>query len=307
MEKTLVMVKPDGVRRRLTGKIIERVEEEGFIIKGMKKLWMSKTLASSFYDVHKGKSFFSELLEFITSGPIVALLVEGAGCVERMRKIVGATDPLKAEKNTIRAIYGEDIQRNVVHASDSVESAKRELFLIFCQKEKKSIFEPIDIGGLKDEVELFFEEDPMNMLFMEEAEDIELASPLFVHVRLINRGKFIEAKGKVETTLLLSCIRCLECFEYPIKEEFLFHYYLLTSLPKELELKEEDFKIVYIKEKKIALFSQIREILLLSSPFNPLCKKDCKGLCQLCGKNLNKEQCFCKKEKGENPFSLLKK
>jgi uncharacterized protein len=128
-----------------------------------------------------------------------------------------------------------------------------------------------------------------------------------VWVSLKERRNFLEARGRVETTLQLCCTRCLEPFEYPVKEEFLLHYHKEREEEREIELKEEDFKEVLLKEGKIRLFEQIREVLLLTCPINPICNPECRGLCARCGKNLNKEECICKEETKNTPFSLLKR
>jgi nucleoside-diphosphate kinase len=130
-ERTLVLVKPDGVRRRLIGEIIKRIEAKGYDIKDMRMLTIDVSLAQEHYAEHVEKPFFDELVAFITSGPIVAMIVEGDDAVMGMRELMGATDPLDAAPGSIRGDYATVITENIVHGSDSLESAKRELDLFF--------------------------------------------------------------------------------------------------------------------------------------------------------------------------------
>ena len=131
MERTLVLVKPDGVQRGLAGEIISRLERTGLKIVGVKLLQMDNALARRHYGVHEGKPFFTGLVQFITSGPIVALVFEGPRAVEAARKVMGATDPVKAASGTIRGDLGIDIGRNLVHGSDSDETARKEIAIFF--------------------------------------------------------------------------------------------------------------------------------------------------------------------------------
>lgn len=131
MERTLLIVKPDAVKRRLVGEVIKRVEETGFSILDIRFVKLSQKDAESLYEVHRGKSFYNDLLKFITSGPIVALLLEREDAISKMREVVGATNPANAEKGTIRGDLGGNIEQNVVHASDSKESAAREIPIFF--------------------------------------------------------------------------------------------------------------------------------------------------------------------------------
>lgn len=131
LERTLVLVKPNGVARGLIGEIIGRYERRGLRISALKMLHVSKTLAAEHYAEHEGKSFFEELVSFITSGPIVAMIVEGPSAVQVVRDMNGATDPLKAAPGTIRGDLALDVGENVVHGSDSVASAEREIALYF--------------------------------------------------------------------------------------------------------------------------------------------------------------------------------
>lgn len=131
MERTFLAVKPDGVQRRLVGEIISRFEAKGFTLVGLKFLQVSRELAEQHYAEHKEKPFFSGLVDFITSGPVVAMVWEGKGVVAAARKIIGATNPLNAEPGTIRGNYGIDIGRNIIHGSDAPETAQREISLWF--------------------------------------------------------------------------------------------------------------------------------------------------------------------------------
>jgi nucleoside-diphosphate kinase len=125
------MVKPDGVERGLIGEIISRVEKKGLRIVAMEMLCVDKALARKHYAEHKGKPFFEDLVAYITSGPCVAMVVEGESAINILREMIGKTNPKEAAAGTIRGDFGIDKQRNVVHASDSRESAKREIALFF--------------------------------------------------------------------------------------------------------------------------------------------------------------------------------
>jgi nucleoside-diphosphate kinase len=131
MERTFVMVKPDGVQRQLAGKIVSTLERRGLKIAGLKLLRITPELAGRHYAEHRDKPFFQGLVDFITSGPVVAMVLEGKDCIAMVRGMMGATDPLKADPATIRGRYGIDIGRNVVHGSDSPASAAREIALFF--------------------------------------------------------------------------------------------------------------------------------------------------------------------------------
>ncbi len=131
MERTFVMVKPDGVQRGLIGEVISRLERKGLKIVAMKMLWIQEELAREHYAEHAEKPFFQALVDYITSGPVVAMVVEGKEAVKVVRTLVGATNPVEASPGTIRGDFGMDIGRNVVHASDSLESAEREISLFF--------------------------------------------------------------------------------------------------------------------------------------------------------------------------------
>ncbi|MEM3656467.1 MAG: nucleoside-diphosphate kinase [Thermoprotei archaeon] len=130
-ERTLLMVKPDGVRARLTGDIIKRIEMKGLYISAIKKFKFSRDLAEKFYVAHKSKGFFQDLVNFITSGDVVALVVEGESAISVVRRLIGPTNASEAPPGTIRGDFANSIQENVVHASDSVETAKYEIDLLF--------------------------------------------------------------------------------------------------------------------------------------------------------------------------------
>jgi nucleoside-diphosphate kinase len=135
MERSLVLIKPDAMQRSLAGVIIARLEKRGLKIVAMKMLRMDKGLAEKHYAVHKDKAFFNDLVEFITSTPIIAAVFEGERAIEAIRQTMGATDPLKAAPGSVRGDFGLDIQRNLVHGSDSAENAEREINLFFSHGE----------------------------------------------------------------------------------------------------------------------------------------------------------------------------
>jgi nucleoside-diphosphate kinase len=131
-ERTLLLIKPDGVERRLVGEIIGRIERKGLTVAALELRIVSDELASRHYAEHDGKPFFGSLLEFITSGPLVAAIIEGPRAVTALRQLVGGTDPVeKAAPGTIRGDFGLETQFNLVHGSDSPESAEREIGLWF--------------------------------------------------------------------------------------------------------------------------------------------------------------------------------
>ena len=134
-EQTLVLVKPDGVARSLTGEIISRIEKKGYVVTGLKMLTPTTDQLAAHYAEHEGKPFYAPLLEFMSSGPIVAMRVEGDRVIEGFRSLAGTTDPTTAAPGTIRGDlgrdWGEKVQKNLVHGSDSVESANRELGIWF--------------------------------------------------------------------------------------------------------------------------------------------------------------------------------
>ncbi|MCS7141753.1 MAG: nucleoside-diphosphate kinase [Candidatus Nitrosocaldus sp.] len=139
-DKTLILIKPDAVSKNATGAILKRFEDEGFRIRELLMLRLSREEAEEFYSVHRDKPFFNELVRFITSGSIVAAVLEdtrmgidgsGDDAIARVRRIIGATNPSKAEEGTIRRMYGSSITENAIHASDSIESFERETKVIF--------------------------------------------------------------------------------------------------------------------------------------------------------------------------------
>jgi nucleoside-diphosphate kinase len=131
MERSLIIIKPDGVQRHLIGEIVGRIEKKGLKIAAMKMLQVSRELAQKHYDVHKGKPFYGPLVNFITSGPVVAMAVEGPNAITVMRKLMGKTFGFEAEPGTIRGDFGVSTQYNLVHGSDSPETAESELSLWF--------------------------------------------------------------------------------------------------------------------------------------------------------------------------------
>ncbi len=130
-EQTLAIIKPDGVARKLIGAVISKMETQGLTIKAMKLIRMTKEQAKGFYKVHEGKPFFESLTDFMSSGPCVVMVLEGEDAISRYRKLMGATDYRKAEPGTIRREYATDIEKNVVHGSDSPESAAFEIGYFF--------------------------------------------------------------------------------------------------------------------------------------------------------------------------------
>ena len=131
MEQTLALIKPDAVERNLIGKILAMIESDNFRIKHMKLTKMSVPLAETFYSIHKGKSFFDKLIKYMTSGSVVALVLEKEDAVASFRQLVGTTDPNTAADNTIRKLYAIDKSFNSVHGSDSIKNAKIEMSIIF--------------------------------------------------------------------------------------------------------------------------------------------------------------------------------
>ena len=131
VQQTFIMVKPDGVRRRLVGEVVRRIEAKGYELREMKLFTMDESLAKKHYAEHTEKPFFGDLVTFITSGPVVAMVVEGPDAVTGMRGIMGATNPLDAAPGSIRGDFASFITENIVHGSDSPESAEREINLFF--------------------------------------------------------------------------------------------------------------------------------------------------------------------------------
>jgi nucleoside-diphosphate kinase len=144
VERTLVIIKPDGVQRGLIGTIIGRLEARGLKIVGMKLMQIDRALAERHYAVHKGKPFYEGLLDYITSGPVVVAVLEGPGAIELVRQTMGATRPSAAQPGTIRADYAIDVGRNLVHGSDSPETARFEIGLFFREDELVSWQRDVD-------------------------------------------------------------------------------------------------------------------------------------------------------------------
>jgi nucleoside-diphosphate kinase len=134
-QRTFAMLKPDAVKRRLTGKILSRFEERGLKVIAAKTLMISEELAKTHYGEHSEKPFFNDLVTYITSGPVFAMVLEGDDVIAQVRKMVGATNPKEAAVGTIRGDFAIDLSRNVVHASDSEQSAEREIKLFFDESE----------------------------------------------------------------------------------------------------------------------------------------------------------------------------
>ncbi|MEA5452678.1 nucleoside-diphosphate kinase [Leptolyngbya sp. CCNP1308] len=147
MERTFLMIKPDGVQRGLISNIIGRFETKGFTLVGLKFMAVSRELAEKHYDVHRERPFFAGLVDFITSGPVVAMVWEGEGVIASARKIIGATKPLEAEPGTIRGDLGVTVGRNIIHGSDAPETAQAEIALWFTESELVS-WEPAAKGWL---------------------------------------------------------------------------------------------------------------------------------------------------------------
>ncbi|NLU49545.1 MAG: nucleoside-diphosphate kinase [Syntrophomonadaceae bacterium] len=131
MQKTFVMVKPDGVERGLVGEIIKRIEAKGFKLVGLKLMRLTEEAAERHYAEHRDKPFFRELVDFITASPVVAMVWEGDGVIDTVRRLMGKTDPRQAEPGTIRGDFGVYISKNIIHGSDSPEAAAREIEIFF--------------------------------------------------------------------------------------------------------------------------------------------------------------------------------
>ena len=135
MEQTFAIVKPDAVRRGLTGDILKRIESSGLTIVAMRKIHLSRADAEKFYDVHKARPFFSGLCDYMTSGPVVILVLQGDGAIGKWRGLMGATDPKKADAGTIRKDFGIDVEQNATHGSDAPETAAQEIAFFFAARE----------------------------------------------------------------------------------------------------------------------------------------------------------------------------
>jgi len=139
MNRTLAILKPDCIQRKFIGKVIDKIEQNGFTIKAMKMIKMTRPVAEGFYEVHKGKPFFEELVDFMTEGPCIVAVLEKENAVAAWRTLMGATDPTKADEGTIRKEFAENVGRNIVHGSDSDENARREIGFFFGEAEILSI------------------------------------------------------------------------------------------------------------------------------------------------------------------------
>ncbi|ADR19145.1 nucleoside-diphosphate kinase [Calditerrivibrio nitroreducens] len=135
MEKTFAIIKPDAVAAGYSGKIIDRIEKEGFKIVAMKKIWMTKKMAEGFYAVHKDKPFFNDLTTFMSSGPSIVMILEKENAIADWRKLMGATNPANAEEGTLRKEFGKNIDNNAVHGSDAPETAAQETRYFFADIE----------------------------------------------------------------------------------------------------------------------------------------------------------------------------
>jgi len=144
MERTFLMIKPDGVQRGLVGEIVTRFEKRGFQLVGLKMMQISKELAETHYGEHKEKPFFGPLVEYITSAPVVAMVWQGKEVVAAAREMMGATNPLKPAPATIRGTYGVDTGRNIIHGSDSPANAHREISLFFQPEELLDYKRPLE-------------------------------------------------------------------------------------------------------------------------------------------------------------------
>lgn len=143
-QKTLLLIKPNAVKRGLIGKIAARFEDRGFIICGMKLLWMDKSQAEELYSPHKGKGFYDGTVDFMCSSPIVAMVIGGFDAIAQARRMMGATDPREAPPGTIRGDFGLLTGKNCVHGSDSKESSEREIPIFFNEKEVLDYSRPVD-------------------------------------------------------------------------------------------------------------------------------------------------------------------
>lgn len=138
MQRTCLLIKPDGIEKKVVGKIIDRLESEGVTLLAMRMILPNSEWIENFYSVHQGKPFYKLFIEFMLSGPSIAMVWEGENIIARVRKIIGATNSKEAEPGTLRNLYGTDNRKNLVHASDSVQSAEREIDLLFDEKELNS-------------------------------------------------------------------------------------------------------------------------------------------------------------------------
>ena len=135
MERTLAIIKPDAVEKQAIGPIVGRIQEEGFRIRGLRLVHLTREEAEGFYDVHRERPFFGDLVGFMSSGPCVVMALEAEGAIDRWREVIGATDSTQAAAGTIRNLFGTDIERNAVHGSDAVETARTEIGYFFREVE----------------------------------------------------------------------------------------------------------------------------------------------------------------------------
>ena len=135
MERTLAIIKPDGLKRKLVGEIIKRLEKKDLKMIAIKMVYLKTEEAERFYDVHADKPFFKSLVRYMTSGPVYPIVLEGDRAISRLRGVMGATDPAKADYNTIRRDFGISIERNIIHGSDAPETAKREVSFFFREED----------------------------------------------------------------------------------------------------------------------------------------------------------------------------
>ena len=136
MEQTLAIIKPDATERSLTGQILAHLEDAGFRIRAMRLTRLTEAQAREFYAVHKNRPFYTELVEFMISGPVVPILLEAQDAIGKLREVIGATDPAEAEEGTVRALYAESKGRNSIHASDAPDTARREIRFFFSEAEE---------------------------------------------------------------------------------------------------------------------------------------------------------------------------
>jgi|WetSurMetagenome_2_1015567.scaffolds.fasta_scaffold02202_7 nucleoside-diphosphate kinase len=162
IERTFTIFKPDALRKGVQGHMLQRLLDEGFTLRGLKMLHLSKTLAEAFYAVHKERSFFPELVEFMTSGPVVVASLERENAVAHLRAVMGPTDSTKAPKETIRGQFGTDIQCNAIHGSDSVENGLIETAFFFSGAETVSAAPPPAKAAAESAVAPAFQSNPLD-------------------------------------------------------------------------------------------------------------------------------------------------
>ncbi len=131
IERTLAIIKPDGVEKNVVGKVLARIEEEGFALRGIRMTWLSRREAEGFYAVHRERPFFASLVEFMTRGPVVLMVLEREDAIAKWREVMGATNPAQAAEGTLRKQYASGIEENTVHGSDAVETSKTEIAWFF--------------------------------------------------------------------------------------------------------------------------------------------------------------------------------